>query len=758
MRWLSAILFFTLWSLQVHADASEPLRLKTLQEWKGRILHDPVQKNWLLISPRPVWSARTPALASIDNNWRPKNTAFIDRDVRDAIPTRFGLLVAYVEGERLILALGSMVKSMSNATHSGLCVDVRVDASTVVDIVGEIRSGVVILRVNDVVVGIDVRQKTIVQQLIERNVFAVGILSGQARPRLGIAYSIGASAFMSLVDSSLQTIASVPVPISEKARIQQVGPHIFMISALDGANGSVLTLVNPTTFVTGTRTVAVDQSLLYPIALESGVSVAIISTRTGRPELVVFPLESVSDEPPAGMMIPADYGAPMALAGYGDTIVAVFTGGIVTVLSDGSIIQRDARWMPTSSNIDLVKLGSTLIVSSRSVSVAFELVEQPFWFVIRALDWIVKYVIPLLLFIAFSITYALYRRQRRFFNTMIDIPGAGLVFVLDGNGRLVRTNERAASLLRITMSVPMRRLFRSYTQRDGLEQVTKFLGQVQMSRAALSEKVAIEDGDDQREYVFTSVPLTGLFGRQAGSIITGVDITEALERRRLVNWAQLAHDMQTNLSTIRLNAEQLGVSVDPRDSERRRRILFQSGILIHRVRDLVSVGRNEEVSLVNVHSAEFCTELRHEFDPAMFPHVNFSMKLRGTMMQADRLKLQRAVRNAVENAIKALRGKAGTVEIATWFDRTNVFIRISDTGVGMDSETLSNMMRPYFTTAKDGSGTGIGTMIMQHVMNLHDGSLRVSSKPGEGTQVIFRVPHHMDIRVRSVQTLEEVRE
>jgi signal transduction histidine kinase len=169
----------------------------------------------------------------------------------------------------------------------------------------------------------------------------------------------------------------------------------------------------------------------------------------------------------------------------------------------------------------------------------------------------------------------------------------------------------------------------------------------------------------------------------------------------------------------------------------------------------VSVGRSDELVRLPVHSAELCTEIRHEFDPVMFPHVTFSMKLRGTMMNVDKLKISRAVRNAVENAIKSLRGQEGTVEIATWYDPVFVFIRVSDSGVGMDTETLANMMRPYFTTAKDGTGTGIGTMIMQHVMDLHNGTLRVSSQPGVGTQVIFRIPHGMDIRHRYRATEEQ---
>jgi signal transduction histidine kinase len=283
----------------------------------------------------------------------------------------------------------------------------------------------------------------------------------------------------------------------------------------------------------------------------------------------------------------------------------------------------------------------------------------------------------------------------------------------------------------------------------------QYLTGINQSRVEAQTKIAIQSGDDNREYIFTTTPLIGLLGRWRGAIVTGIDITETLEQRRLVNWAQLAHDMQTNLSTIRLNAEQLPNEQQDVISERRRRILFQVGVLIDRVRDLLSIGRTDDIQRTPVHSAELCTEIRHEFDAEMFPHVTFSMRLRGTMMNIDRMKISRAVRNAVENAIKALRGSEGTIEIATWHDRLHVFISVSDTGVGMDPETMSNMMKPYFSTAQDGSGHGIGTMIMHHVMKLHGGTIRVTSEPGKGTQVIFRIPHEMDpkdvVRMSSVE-------
>lgn len=127
----------------------------------------------------------------------------------------------------------------------------------------------------------------------------------------------------------------------------------------------------------------------------------------------------------------------------------------------------------------------------------------------------------------------------------------------------------------------------------------------------------------------------------------------------------------------------------------------------------------------------------------MFPHVTFVLKLRGAVMNVDRLKLSRAIRNAVENAIKALRGAPGTVEISTWADREAVYVGVTDTGVGMDTLTMEHMMKPYFTTSRDGTGTGIGTMIMQHVTQLHGGTLHVTSELGQGTHVVFRIPHQM---------------
>ena len=757
MRSVALILAMVWASVSVMADAGEPYALLRTQQWQGRVVRTPNRTAaFAVIAPRPTWSSTSPGVVLLRADGTVLQRAFPGADVRAMIAWEQGYLIATVDSGAV--RLRTVRDDLTPRQQSDVMIrsEQMLDAGTPIRLDKHPESSVALLSVGSTVYAVRQITADLLVTPLEQRVTAGLAMAPTGRGRIALSYSIGSSAFLSIIDDQLQAIATTSVPLSDDARILHVGNYVMMLSTVRGTQGTVVTALDLTTFATFTRTIPIEQHVIAPwIDSDGGLAVAMLTTRSGRPELVVTSGNDIPEVLPEGTFIPGEYGMPRCVHVSGDTIVVTFAGGIVTTDADGTILSRDAcvLGLPLDHE-ELFCTRDGIILSTRSASIVMTRHEQPLWFIVRGVDTITRLVIPLLLVSLVAVFWALYRRQRRFLDAVIDIPGAGVVIVLDANGRLVRTNERAAALMKITRSVPMRRLFRSYMQQKGLDALAGFIEHALSVRTSRTDRVMIEDADEQREFVITSIPLVGLLGQAAGFIISGVDITEALERQRLVNWAQLAHDMQTNLSTIRLNAEQLDEGLDQRNTERRRRILFQVGVLIQRVRDLVSVGRSDELVRLSVHSAELCTEIRHEFDPVMFPHVTFSMKLRGTMMNVDKLKISRAVRNAVENAIKALRGQEGTVEIATWYDPVFVFIRVSDSGVGMDIETLANMMRPYFTTAKDGTGTGIGTMIMQHVMDLHNGTLRVSSQPGVGTQVIFRIPHGMDIRHRYRATEE----
>ena len=103
----------------------------------------------------------------------------------------------------------------------------------------------------------------------------------------------------------------------------------------------------------------------------------------------------------------------------------------------------------------------------------------------------------------------------------------------------------------------------------------------------------------------------------------------------------------------------------------------------------------------------------------------------------DTERINQVVINIIKNAVQAM-PSGGVLEIRTSANKNICEIAISDTGVGIDSETLPHVFDAYYTTKEEGSGLGL--VIAYQIIREHSGRIEMSSKPGEGTTVRILLP------------------
>jgi signal transduction histidine kinase len=104
----------------------------------------------------------------------------------------------------------------------------------------------------------------------------------------------------------------------------------------------------------------------------------------------------------------------------------------------------------------------------------------------------------------------------------------------------------------------------------------------------------------------------------------------------------------------------------------------------------------------------------------------------------DRTLFARALTNVVENALHAMPG-GGRLTIAVAPGQPGLLeVKVTDTGIGMDEESVARIFEPYFSTKA--TGTGLGLTIAKRNVELNGGTIAIASRPGQGTSVTMTVP------------------
>ena len=167
------------------------------------------------------------------------------------------------------------------------------------------------------------------------------------------------------------------------------------------------------------------------------------------------------------------------------------------------------------------------------------------------------------------------------------------------------------------------------------------------------------------------------------------------------------------------------------------------------VKSLMTFSRKVETKYVLIDLNQEITQVRHLLSRTIPKAIKIDLHLSGDLesIQADPSKIGQVLMNLGVNARDAMPngGKLtiGTTNIQLDDEYCNahhgaktgdyVLLTFSDTGQGMDKETLSRIFEPFFTTKETGKGTGLGLAIVYGIVKQHDGLINCYSEPGQGT-------------------------
>ncbi len=216
---------------------------------------------------------------------------------------------------------------------------------------------------------------------------------------------------------------------------------------------------------------------------------------------------------------------------------------------------------------------------------------------------------------------------------------------------------------------------------------------------------------------------------------------------------KLAHEIKNPLTPIQLSIDNLKSKyekyIDISDKEKYDKnlntILTQIKQIENLVNEFSDFARmpkpmfriNNLIDLINS-NIELLREIDHTIDINLIFSKNDNLNL-----SCDNEQISRVIFNLIKNSIESIQEKALKIgnfdkKISIEIKRINNYIAINifDNGIGFSSKTTKELIKPYYTTKKKGSGLGLS--IVNKIINDHNGTIEFNSNT-TGTNIIIKL-------------------
>ncbi len=274
-------------------------------------------------------------------------------------------------------------------------------------------------------------------------------------------------------------------------------------------------------------------------------------------------------------------------------------------------------------------------------------------------------------------------------------------------------------------------------------------------------KTTTKDGR-QLWWTTNAIPILSEDGTLLGYRGSDTDITEKKNLTEQLMHSQkmesigklaggLAHDLNNILTVINGYATMLKFSIP--QHEEPQQILKATTRAASLTHALLAYSRKQSMQQSNQNLNLLIADVGAFIKRILHDNIEFTLSLANDplFVFADKVQIEQVMLNFTTNARDAM-PRGGTFSIATSAGRIDegyiathgfgeigsyAIITVSDTGHGMDAETVLKVFDPFFTTKEVGKGTGLGLSMVFGIVRQHGGFIDLQSEPGKGS--VFRI-------------------
>lgn len=278
------------------------------------------------------------------------------------------------------------------------------------------------------------------------------------------------------------------------------------------------------------------------------------------------------------------------------------------------------------------------------------------------------------------------------------------------------------------------------------------------------------DGGATRSWLGNAVPIFNEAGQSRGAVGAFVDITERKRAEERLQQTQklesigllaggIAHDFNNLLVGVMGNASMAQEALPPENpaSVFLERIIKASEQLAHLTSQMLAYAGKGRFQSERLNLSQLVPEMCALFKSSISDKTAVDYELASDLpaIEADRGQVQQILMNLVLNASEAIGENGGRITITTGVRTVHeqylwpnpdltlspgayVYLKVRDTGCGMDAATQAKIFDPFFTTKF--LGRGLGLAAVQGIVRGHKGAITVTSTPGKGSRFTVLFP------------------